>query len=219
MAEKKQKTQAEKTASAAKSKKNIDKGSTKKSKTHVEPKHTEPKDKLPVRLISSVVLLGLAVLFTVILFADEGALLKVIENLIHGLIGRTGYIVSIPVLFYLFYIHAFSGKRPIKLRTVCLIFFVLLCGCISHLNHLSFTASKGFVLLSELYSDGVAGESGGVLCGLLTIGIHWLCGTVASYILFILAAITMLFGGMGITVSGLIQAYRERPRPEWEEEE
>ena len=216
MADKKRKTQAEKTASAAKSQKNI---TAKNGKKGVEQKAIEPKAKLPVRLISSLVLLAMAILFTVILFASEGALLTVIESLIHGLIGRTGYIISIPVLFYLFFIHAFSGKRPIKLRTVCLILFVLFCGCVSHLNDISATVSTGFSLVSDLYTDGISGRSGGIVCGLLAHGIHWLCGPIVSYILLIVLAIAMLLGGMGITISGLVKAYRERPRPEWEDEE
>ena len=216
MAKKKQKTQAEKTASAAKVKGANSSSKTKKSTPEVQP---EPEKKLPVRLISSIVLLALAVLFTVILFASEGALLRVLESVIHGLIGRVGFVLSIPVLLYLFFIHAFSGKRPIRLRTVCLILFVLLCGCISHLNDVHEAWPNGLSLLGGLYKSGISGTTGGVVCGLLAMGIRWLCGPVLSYILMIVAAICMLFGGMGITVSGLVRAYRERPRPEWEDEE
>ena len=216
MAKKKQKTQAEKTASAAKAKSANSSSKTKKSTPEVQP---EPEKKLPVRLISSIVLLALAVLFTVILFASEGALLRVLESVIHGLIGRVGFVLSIPVLLYLFFIHAFSGKRPIRLRTVCLILFVLLCGCISHLNDVHEAWPNGLSLLGGLYKSGISGTTGGVVCGLLAMGIRWLCGPVLSYILMIVAAICMLFGGMGITVSGLVRAYRERPRPAWEDEE
>ena len=216
MANKKQKTQAEKTASAAKAKSGNSSNKSKKSTPEVQP---EPEKKLPVRLISSLVLLALAVLFTVILFASEGALLRLLESVIHGLIGRVGFVISIPVLLYLFFIHAFSGKRPIRLRTVCLILFVLLCGCISHLNDVHEAWPSGFSLIGGLYKSGLSGTTGGVVCGLLAMGIRWLCGPVLSYILIIVAAICMLFGGMGITVSGLVRAYRERPRPEWEDEE
>ena len=216
MANKKQKTQAEKTASAAKAKGTNSSKKAKKANPEVQP---EPEKKLPVRLVSSLVLLALAVLFTVILFASEGALLRLLESVIHGLIGRVGFVISIPVLLYLFFIHAFSGKRPIRLRTVCLILFVLLCGCISHLNDVHEAWNNGLSLIGGLYKSGISGTTGGVVCGLLAMGIRWLCGPVLSYILMIVAAICMLFGGMGITVSGLVRAYRERPRPEWEDEE
>ena len=213
MANKKKKTQAEKTVSAANNK------NSKNTKKSAEAAQPEKESKLPVRLISSMVLLALAVLFGVILFASEGALLKFVENVIHGLVGRVGFIVSIPILLYLFFIHAFSGKRPIKLRTACLIIFVLLCGCVSHLNDIPAEFPKGFALISGLYTDGMKGTTGGVLCGLTAIGVRWLCGPIVSYIVLIIAAIVMLLGGMGITVSGLIRAYRERPRADWEEEE
>ena len=214
----KKKTQAEKTASAAKNK-NSSKNASKNAKNSTVEKESTTQNKLPVRLISSVVLLGLAILFIVILFASEGALLEIVESIIHGLIGRTGFIISIPVLLYLFFIHAFSGKRPIKARTICLCVFVLLCGCISHLNDVPEILPSGFTLISGLYQDGISGMTGGVLCGLLAIGIRWLLGPIFSYILLIVIAVAMLLGGIGITISGLIRAYQERPRADWEDED
>ena len=214
MANNKKKTQAEKTASAAKAK-NCKSGSSKES---VKNQQT-PESNIPVRLISSVVLLVLAVIFTIVLFASEGALLKVLESIILGFIGRTGLVVSIPVFLYLFFIHAFSGKRPIKFRTVCLLFFIFLCGCLSHLNDVPDQLPKFFPLISGLYKDGVSGLTGGVFCGLAAVGIRWLCGPILSHLLLILAAIVMLLGGMGITISGLVKAYRERPRADWEDED
>ena len=96
MANKKQKTQAEKTASAAKSKNS--KSGAKKENTKNQQ---VSENKLPVRLISSVVLLALAVLFTIVLFGSEGALLRILESIILGFIGRTGLVVSIPVFLFL----------------------------------------------------------------------------------------------------------------------
>ena len=113
MANKKQKSQAEKKGTAAKAK-----TGSKNSKKIAEEKMPEKESKIPVRLISSVVLLGLGVLFAILLFTSDGVLLKFVNQFVHGMIGRTGFVVAIPVLFYLFFIHAFSGKRPIKLRTV-----------------------------------------------------------------------------------------------------
>ena len=217
MAQKK-KTHAEKTASAAKAKNTAGKNG-KANKKPTSEKQSVPENKLPVRLISSVILLAAAVLLTVMFFASEGALLKLLKNIILGMLGRTGFVVSIPVLLYLFFIHAFSGKRPIKLRTVSLVIFIFLCGCLSHLNDVPETLPKGFALLTGLYKNGISGMTGGVVCGLVATGVHWLCGPVLSYILLVVAAIVMILGGMGITVSGLVQAYRDRPRPEWEDEE
>ena len=211
----KKKSQAEKTAAAVKAKSK----SSKDNKHANEEKQVEKKTKLPARMVSSVVFLALGVLFAIILFTSEGALLKFMEKLVHGLIGRVGFILSVPVLLYLFFVHAFSGKRPVGLRTVCLILFVLLCGCISHLNDVRDSLPKAWELVAGLYKNGTIGTTGGVICGLLATGIRWLCGPIVSYIVLIVATIMTLLGGMGITVSGLVRAYRDRPRPEWEDEE
>ena len=115
MATKKKKSQAEKAANSAKTAKN------KNTKKNPVSKQKEPETQIPVRLITSVAFLAAFVLFAIILFACEGALLTAIHSLVHGLIGRVGFVVSIPVLLYLFIIHAFSGKRPVALRTFCLV--------------------------------------------------------------------------------------------------
>ena len=218
MANKKPITQAEKTASAAKSKNNSAKNSKETKKGTVKNEQVSA-NKLPVRLISSLVLLALAVFFVFVLFGSDGALVTFFERIILGLIGRTSLVVSIPVLLYLFFIHAFSGKRPIKFRTVCLLVFVFLCGCLSHLNDVPATLPGFFPLISGLYKEGISGMTGGLFCGLFAIGAYWLLGSVLSYVVFIVAAMIMLLGGMGITVSGLVKAYRERPRADWEDEE
>ena len=71
MANKKQITQAEKTATAAKAKKNAANHSkSKKLDSNIGTSNQD--NKLPIRLISSFVLLALTVLFAIILFASEG---------------------------------------------------------------------------------------------------------------------------------------------------
>ena len=222
MAEQKSKSQAEKAASAAKSKNTKSSKDTKTKKT-TTAKNTDTaapvKSKVPVRIISSVIFLGLFVLFLVLFFKPEGALVKLLGDFVHGLIGRAGFIVSIPALLYLFYIHAFSGKRPICMRTVCLACFVLICGCLSHLGLNPDNLPDGFELLGELYMGGVSGETGGLVCGGIAMLLHWLCGTVISFIALITAAIFTLLGAMQITIPSIIRAVQNRPRVDWEDEE
>ena len=213
MAKKSQKTQAQKAVTASKNKKQ---NAKKKVNGTVQEK---PASQIPVRLITSAAFVGLFILFAIILFACEGALLKFVEKLIHGFIGRVGFVISIPVLLYLFIIHAFSGKRPVAMRTFCLVTFVILCACISHLNDVPDTLPKGLAILSELYKNGINGMNGGVIGGLIAIGLKWLCGRILPYILLVLLAMIALLGGMDITIPRLVKAYHERPRAEWEEEE
>lgn len=220
MADKKTKSQAEKVASAQKDKMNKKNASAKKeekdSKVTVKG---APKDrKIPVRVITSVVFLFVFILLLVISFNPEGVLIKLMESFVHGLIGRVGFFVAIPGFLYLFIIHAFSGTRPVKMRSICVGAFILLCGCISHLSMNPDGFPEGVKFFDYLYSGGIQETTGGVICGGLALGIQLLCGNVISYILLIVAALLTLLGAMQITVVGIIRAIQERPRPEVDEE-
>ena len=213
MAEKKTKSHAEKIASAQKDKMNKKNTSTKKvgKCDNVSAKDAPKERKIPIRVITSVVFLFVFVLLLVIFFNPEGALIKLLESFIHGLVGRVGFIVAIPGFLYLFIIHAFSGSRPVMMRSICVGAFILLCGCISHLG-LNPVVSEDTNVLSFLYTGGIQETTGGVICGGFSMLIEWLCGRVISYILFIIAALLTLLGGMQITVVSIIRAIQERPR-------
>lgn len=229
-------SQAEKAASAASSKRNTSSksasgkaaapksGSNGKGKGNTTSKNSkkvieQEERSVPKRFVSAGVCLALFILFTVIAFEPEGALVKLVANLVLGLIGKVAFIVSIPALLYLFFIHAFSGKRPVVMRTVCLISFVLICGCISHLTLTPAGLSSGFALVSELYLGGSAGSTGGIICGGIAMILDWLCGKVISYILLAVCAVLTLLGSMQITLPSVIRAIRNRPRADWEDEE
>ena len=216
MADKKRKSQAEK-AAASKSQKNknspISKGGKMPAKSAAKERN------IPIRVISSAIFLGFFVVFLIISFNPEGALVKLLEDFVHGLIGRAGFLVSIPGFLYLFIIHAFSGKRPVKMRSICVGAFVIICGCIFHLSLSSNNLSSNWKLLEDLYTGGIDSTTGGVICGGIAMAIQWLCGTVISYILLILAAIFTLLGAMQITITSIIRAIQNRPRPDWKNDE
>ena len=219
MAEQKRKSQAEKAASAVKAKNKKKKASAaakKEQKSKVSEKAQKTYE-IPVRFISAATCIALFILFLVVLFLPEGALIKVISDVIHGLVGRVGFVISIPVLLYLFIIHGFSGTRPIKLRTVCLLLFMLFCGCIAHLALDPQGLPTGFALIAELYSGGVVETTGGILCGGIAMIVKWLCGPIISYILLIIGSLLCLLGGMQITIPSIIRAIQNRPRPDWEQ--
>ncbi len=221
MAKQTHKTQAER-AATAKSKKQPAKNtaSAKKSgkQTGKGSAAPAPERQIPVRFITSCTFLFLFILFLVLYLNPEGAVTKLLADFLFGLFGQVGFLVMIPGLLYLFFIHAFSAGRPVKMRTICVSCFVLLCGCIAHLSLDPNYLSGGFKLLGELYIGGVNGATGGLLCGGLTMLIKSLFGTVLSYILLILAAVLTLLAGMQITVPSIIRAVKNRPRADWEDE-
>ncbi len=222
MAENKRKTQAEKVASAAKSKNtSAKKSAQQKNKTATGKKQMPEKNEqqIPTRVVLAIVVLALFVLFLVIFLGPEGELTKVFESVLLGLFGKAAFIVSIPALLYLFIIQAFSGKRPVIMRSICVIAFVLLCGLISHLSMDPQNLSPGIKLIGDLYLGGSDGSTGGVICGGIAMLIRWLCGTAISYILYIVGAVLTLLGAMQITIPSIVRAVRNRPRAQWEDDE
>lgn len=208
MAQKK-KTQAEQAVSAVRSKAKNDRV----KKNHANGKtEQEQKDRIPVRVITSLIILGSFILFLVMFFAPDGVLTSQIANFLYGLIGQIGFAVLIPVLLYLFFIHAFSGERPVKMRTICLFFFMLICGCISHLALDPQGLDTGMKIIQDLYLGGIYGTTGGVLCGGTAMLLRFLCGSVISYVILIVSAILTLLGGMQITIPSIIRAIQDRPR-------
>jgi len=218
MAEKNRRSQAERAVSAVKSK-NSKKNKKQTAKNTTISKYEKKNNKdnntnLPIRLISALSFLALFVLFLVAFFLPEGVFITIMSDLIHGLIGQTGFVISIPILLYLFIIHAFSGKRPVIMRTVCLLSFVTICSCITHLALIQDNLPSGFALLTELYMGGIDGTTSGVICGGIGMLIKLLCGPVISYVVLIIAALFTLLGGMQITLPSIVRAIQNRPRPE-----
>ena len=219
MAEQKHKSQADKAASAKKDKNKKKQKNAKKESTggKVSVKPAGEQRKIPVRLITSLVFLGLFVLELVIFFQPEGAVIHLLDSLVHGLIGRTAFIVSIPATLYLFIIHGFSGRRPVKMRSICVALFIVICGCISHLSITLPQMPMGMNAIKGLYAGGIDGSTGGLICGSVSMLFYWLFREILSYILFIIAGIITLLGAMQITITSIIRAIQDRPRPDWEE--
>ena len=194
----------------------------KKSGSKTEPKKNSSQEKttIPVRLITSIISLSMFILFLVIFLWPEGLVVeKVLLPVILGLIGKAAFYVAIPALLYLFVIQAFSGKRPVILRSICLIVFVLICGCVYQLGLTPPEYVSGGDLLGALYAGGNLGTTGGLLCGGVALLFKWLCGTVISYIIFIVAAVLTLLAALQITIPSIIRAVQNRPRADWEDEE
>ena len=179
-----------------------------------------PEDNLlPVRFILAAVSAGLFILFLVIGIKPDGALLKLFQSILFGLIGKVGFYFSIPALLYLFVIIVSSRKQPVRMRCFSLISFVLLCGCIFHLVVNNQTFIGGIMIVGDLYTSGLDGYGGGIICGLIAMLVRWACGDVISYILFGLAAIFTLLAAMNITIPSIIRAIKNRPRDDWDAED
>ncbi len=184
-----------------------------------EQKPQKEKTKLPKRLISSVVSLALFVLFLVTFINRDGVLVKLLYQLLLGLFGSVTFYISIPSLLYLFFIQAFSGKRPVIMRSVCLMAFVLICGCLSQLLLPVAEIGSGLRVLGGLYMGGIEGTTAGLLCGGVGMILGALCGKTISIIILVIAAVFTFLGSLRITIPSIVRAFQNRPRADWEDEE
>ena len=225
MAEKKGSTRAEIAAAGASKK-----PSSGKSTKNTKPPKKKPAEKvkksnqdfsgsLSPHVLTAVLSLVLFVLFVVIAVNPEGALLKVLQSVILGLLGQAGFYFSIPALVYLFFIQTFGRKHSPTMRSVCLVLFVFLSGSIFHLVVQGKDMAGGLAVIPALYAGGLDGTTGGVLCGGFAMLLRWLCGNVIAYLVLIVCAILTLLGSMEITIPSIIRAIANRPREEYEEEE
>ncbi len=220
MAEKKQ-SQAEKAAAAKKSKSTS--GSTKKYAIKRTATKSEPVETLqiPARLITAVVCVVCFILF-LFAYRSDDVFPRLVRNCVKALFGQVAFCVSIPALVYLFVIQAFSGKRPIIMRSVCLLVFVAICGCISQIILLmddSYSLPTGMSLLSELVSGGRNNETAGLICGGIGLLIAELFGPGLSMIVLVVAALLTLLASFQITIPSIIRAIQNRPRADWEDDE
>ena len=229
MAEKKNPSRAEravsevkKTNAASNSKsgakpasKSTSKSSSAKSRPAPASKKPREASRVPVSLVTFV----LFALFAVLSVNPEGAVLRLLKSILYGILGEAGFYFSIPALLYLFVINTFGRRTAVKMRSICTVVFVLLCGCIFHLTVQTQGMATGFALIPDLYLSGVEGISGGILCGGLALLLKWACGRWVSILLCVLAAVLTLLGAMEITVPSLIRAIANRPREEDMEEQ
>ena len=223
MAEKKTASRAEQAVSGAKKKTasgSASKSSGKKSAPAKSAKYkTEYEPAVPPHFLIAAVSILLFALFVVISVNPDGALLKIIQSVVLGLVGQAGFYFAIPGLLYLFVIHTFGRKNAPTMRSVCTLIFVFLCGCIYHLAVQEQELSTGFALIADLYTGGAAGSTGGVLCGGAAMLLRWLCGNTLAFVFCVVFAVLTLLGAMNITIPSIIRAIVNRPKDDYAEEE
>jgi len=227
---KKSSSKAEKTVKDAKKKasaasttsKSADKKVSEKKPPAVKknPKvSTEYDNPISSGITGGIICLFLFVLFVLMLFKSDGALIQVTKSIVLGFIGEAGLLFFTPVFLYVGIINLFGRKIAVKMRSVCAVFFALFCGMMYHLIVSSISITDGIDVIPMLYSAGSAGTSGGIFCGGFAMLLEWACGTALTYLIVVIGTILTLLGAMQITIPSLIRAFSNRPRPDWDEDE
>ena len=225
MAEKKGGTRAEQAAAGAKKKPAAGKTGgkatppKKKAPEKVKKGNSDFSGGLAPNVLIAVLSVVLFALFLAIAVNPDGALLRAMKSVILGLLGQAGFYFSIPALVYLFLIQTFGRKHRPTMRSICLTLFVFFSGSIFHLVVQRQGMAEGFGVIADLYTGGLEGSTGGVLCGGFAMLVRWLCGSVIAYLVLGLAAVLTLLASMEITIPSIVRAVINRPREEYPEEE
>ncbi len=221
MAEKRSQTQTKKPASAPRS--SNSKRNSKEQYEQMEIREEKEKIQIPPRIISAVVMGAVFILFLVTWMKPDGVLVKFFYNLVRGLFGQAAFYMAIPGFLLMFIIHAFSGKRPIMMRSICLGAFLLCFGCIAHWYNVytlgSFQLGASFQWVKGMYMGGIEGKTGGLICGSLTEMMLWMFNDILTLIILVFTGLLTLLASFNITIPSIVRAIQNRPRPDWKEEE
>lgn len=184
---------------------------------------SEERKKIPPRIISACVMGALFILFLVTWIQPDGWFIRFFYHIVRGLFGQAAFYMAIPGFLLMFCIHAFSGKKPILMRSICLGVFMICFGSIAHwwcIYYLQINPElgAGFQWVKDIYRGGVAGSTGGLLCGGLTELLLWIFNDILTLIILCFTAVLTLMAAFNITLASIARAIQNRPRAGWEEE-
>lgn len=221
MAEKRNQTKKKSSSSASGRRTTSEKN---KKYEQMEIKEKKQKQKIPTRVISVAIMAVVFLLLFVTMLEPDGVLICFFYDLVRGLFGQVAFYVALPGFAFLFVIHAFSGKKPILMRSICLGVFMICVGCIAHWVNVYALGNEvyfdtRFPWVGDLYESGIEGTSGGVICGGLTELLLWIFNKILTLIILVFAALLNLMASFKLTIPSIVRAIENRPRPEWEEEE
>ncbi len=165
------------------------------------------------REIWGVICLLLAILVALSVFDKRSALAR----LFMGLVGDVGLYVLPVGLLLCFVALVFHGGQKVAWRVVCSLAFAFVVSAIGHLAINASDAAWNSHLFPTLYTEGVAGDSGGIIGGLIALAFSSIGGKAVAWAVCILLLIVTLLASLNLTITGLLRAinkHRERQAKE-----
>ena len=172
--------------------------------------------KKPIRReIGAFVCVVLALLTILACFGVNAAALNLLSSFFRGLIGAGFYILPLSFLLGFFILLLHDG-RPVALRVSCAFLCAVIVGALVHVIGCKYEPVWTFRLIPDLWSTGIAEQSGGVLSGLIGSLLALLIHRIGAVIVLLAGLFFTVITSLNMTVSGIIQAIRNRPRVEYE---
>ncbi len=167
---------------------------------------------------------GICVLLALLVILSGLDRTSALARFFMGLFGQIGLIV-LPIGLILCAIALFfHGGKPVTMRVLCSLAFVLLVSAIAHLAIGRSKAEWGLEMFGVLYREGAEQLSGGVLGGLIAKTFSLPGGPAVGWALTILLLLVALPASLNLTLTGLLRAVndhrdelRRREKPERKE--
>ena len=170
------------------------------------------------REVGAVICFLLAVFSAFGYFHVDALFVDFFCGLVRGLIGY-GYWLLPPMLLVASGILLFHRGRPVRFRVWCALLTPVLVGCLLHLILAEDGYAWNLALIGQLWREGEATRSGGVVSGLIALGLTTVFSKVGAGIIFVLIAAILLMVAFHVSPVDIVDRIRERPRIEYEEEE
>ena len=174
---------------------------------------------LSTRTLYGLIALLMLILHVLVAIYPDGILIQWLGHLLKGIVGKAGFYLSIPALFYSCWLLLFQKNQKVLTRCIALVAFPLSVSCIFQLMMKTDELGTGVAIVKNLYLSGISGQSSGVLCGGIALVVDYLLGVVLACLLFFLAAATALLAIVDVTIPKLIQSFRKLPVKPREEKE
>ena len=144
---------------------------------------------------------------------------KLLAPFCKGLVGNAGFYILPASFFFSTFILLFHGGRPVRLRvTACFV----MAGCIGAITHLFLDTVEipwGISMVAALYRGGIAGTTGGLLCGFFSMLLELIFSKIGAVLIFVILLILSLLCALNMTIAGIAQAVKNRPKLGYDEPE
>ena len=185
------------------------------AKAKAERSRAAQKQAKPIRReICAFVCLVVAVLIMLGLFQIKAVGITLVTDGVRAIMGAGVYLMPFALLLD-FVILLFHDGRPVRLRVACTFFACFCIGILAHLFVCKAEIAWEFPMVVQLWKTGVAGESGGLIAGLIAMLLELVISKVGAVILCIVLLTLSVLTAFNMTVASLIRAIRNRPRAEY----
>lgn len=148
---------------------------------------------------------------------EEGAVIALFCDLLKGLVGY-GFYIAPPMLLAAAMVLLLHRGRPVRLRTAGALTLPVLAGALLHLLLCKAEYEGGLSLVGQLWLDGRAMASGGVVSGLIAMAFRYAFTTVGAVVVLVVLGAAAALCALRLAPADILDYFRQQRenRPEYD---